>query len=147
MLSEKNKHFLNSIRPAFKRLSIESPYLSVKYHILSEDASEDELCSQVFTPINHPELVLDGTLLPASTGSRLSSLVKRYARRSAVPTISTSYAIGDESNQWDDLDNEESKYLIHIHQPGDVIAFVVGNLVEHHNLSGGVVMFDDSFGE
>lgn len=126
---------------------IDWPFLSISYHTLSEDASEDELCSQVFSSLNHPQFVVDATLLPVNTGSRLSSLVKRYSRRSAIPTISTSYSFGDEHDEWFNLDNDERQYLIHVHQPGDVIPLVVQNLIEYHNLSKGIILHDNSFSE
>ncbi|XP_074598215.1 ionotropic receptor 25a-like [Brevipalpus obovatus] len=146
ILSTKNAIARRFISSAFENLRSKNISFHVRLTELTEDASEEEICSLILTPNLHPDLVIDATLMPPASGSRLSSLIKRYTRRSAVPTISTSYHLGDnQHDEWKNLNQIEQKYLIHVHQPGDVIPYIVKNLINHYNMTTGALLYDDSF--
>ena len=147
VLTTKNAIARRFIASAFENFQSTNTSFHVRFTELTEDASEEEICSQVLTTNSHPDLVIDGTLLPSAVGSRLSSLIKRYTQRSAVPTISTSYNLGDTHDEWSNLSQLEQEYLIHIHQPGDVIPYIVKNLISHHNITSAALLYDDSFGK
>ncbi|KAF5277632.1 hypothetical protein FQA39_LY06125 [Lamprigera yunnana] len=103
----------------------------------------DYICNMYskMIPINHGlHLILDTSMTAIP-----SEAVKTFSKLLGIPTISGSFGEKKDLQQWNNLDPEQSKYLIQIVPPADLIPEMIRHFVNMQQIFQAVIFFDNSF--
>lgn len=90
-----------------------------------------------------PHIVFDATKTPV-----LSEIVKSFTLALALPTVSASFGLDNDFQQWHNLSAEKQRYLLQIIPPTDIIPEIIQLIVVHMNMTNAAVLFDSkTFGK
>ncbi|XP_077296416.1 ionotropic receptor 25a isoform X2 [Arctopsyche grandis] len=87
-----------------------------------------------------PHIVLDFTMTGVA-----SETVKSFTAALGLPTVTGSFGLVGDLRQWRSLDISQSKYLLQIMPPADLIAECVRAIVNKQDITNAAVLFDDTF--
>lgn len=74
-----------------------------------------------------------------------SETVKSLTAALALPTVTGSFGQEGDLRQWRDISEQQSKYLLQIMPPSDIIPEVVRSIVEFMNITNAAILYDESF--
>lgn len=109
---------------------------------LEENNDEEEVCNEIFVGKDPPTIMIDNTRRPRGMDNRLSPVVKRVARKMGLPTVSSTYGNNVPLTGWEDLEDNEKEYLVHISPPGDIIPLAVRDICELQKFKSAGILYD-----
>lgn len=75
-----------------------------------------------------------------------SETVKSVTAALGLPTVTGSFGQTGDLRQWRSLSSSQSKYLLQIMPPADLIAECVRSIVNKQDITNAAILFDDTFG-
>ncbi|KAK4002516.1 hypothetical protein OUZ56_004340 [Daphnia magna] len=103
----------------------------------------DDVCSLYDKSVDAgipPHLVLDFTWAGLS-----SEVMKALTRNLGLPTISGSYGGVGDLKQWSNIDGNQTKYLVQVMPPSDIIPQLIALVTSMQNMTNAAILYDDSF--
>lgn len=88
-----------------------------------------------------PHVVLDFTMTGVA-----SETVKSFTAALGLPTLTGSFGLMGDLRQWRSIDISQSKYLLQIMPPADIISECVRAIVNKQDITNAAILFDDTFG-
>ncbi|KAG8201467.1 hypothetical protein JTE90_024336 [Oedothorax gibbosus] len=111
--------------------------------VIEDGLTESVVCDRLTK--SKPTILIDTTRRPRAIGNRAGTLVKKVARKMAIPTVSATYGLAkDGIMEWENLDAIEKQYLVQIVPPGNIITQVVRDIASKQNMTTTGVLFDES---
>lgn len=77
----------------------------------------------------------------------ISEIAKSFTSVLALPTVSGSFGQDGDIQQWRNIDEEKSRYLLQVMPPSDIIPEVIPSIIIHMNMTNAGILFDKTFGE
>ncbi|XP_045585173.2 ionotropic receptor 25a isoform X1 [Procambarus clarkii] len=99
-----------------------------------------DLMDGAITASKPPHIILDMT-----TTGMMAETAKSFTRALALPTFSASYGQEGDIREWRTLTSNESKYLVQLMPPGDIIVQAIRDIVRTQNITNAGIIYDDTF--
>lgn len=109
--------------------------------LIDQNASECDVCQRLLpeasggSPVH---VLIDATSNP---------LIRTFARKAGIPTISTAFGLTGTDRAWIGLTEQESEWLIQINPPEDTMSTMLTDLVKEFGIRNAVLLRDKSFGQ
>lgn len=137
-LSPGDEQTKRAIERGLSSIQLTDTVIKMREVVIDSNSSECDVCQR---------LLQDEAPVTALIDATDSVLMRTFARKSGIPTISTSHGMEQKDRAWTGLSEQESEYLIQVNPPEDTIATIVQDMVHEYGIRNAVLLFDSSFGK